>query len=103
MDSLNNDRLAISVRFIAANREVEITLEDGSRHAWPVDKLEMLNNTPDGFIPVINPPSELLTDVQVWGGGSSIYWEKLGQIFAVDELLAGCYGRKRWMEKLQER
>ncbi len=102
MDDFKDDRLAVSARFILASREVEITLEDGSRHAWPVDKLEMLENTPNGFEPVINPPNELLTDVQIWGGGSSIYWKKLGQIFAVEDLLAGCYGRKQWMEKLRE-
>jgi hypothetical protein len=95
-----DERLAISVRFIHESREVEITLDDGSRHAWPVDRLEMLDNTPDGFKPVLNPPNELLTDVQIWGGGTSIYWEKLGQIFSVDDLLAGCYGRKQWMETL---
>ncbi len=31
---------------------------------------------------------------------AKIYWEKLEQIFAVDELLAGVYGRKKWMASL---
>ena len=96
----DDPRLAVSVRFIPASREVEVTLEDGSRHAWPVDRLEMLDYTPEGFKPVIDPPNELLTNVQIWGGGTCIYWEKLGQTFDIDELLVGCYGRKQWMEKL---
>lgn len=95
-----DSRLAVSARYLPESREIEVMLDDGSRHAWPVDRLEMLKNTPDGFEPVIDPPAELLMDVKVYGGGSSIYWEKLEQVFAVDELLAGVYGRKKWMESL---
>ena len=68
--------------------------DDGPRHAWPVNRLEMLKNTPAGFKPVVNPPTELLSDVQVYGGGTSIYWEKLEQIFSVDDLLSGVYAAK---------
>lgn len=98
--NLNDQRLAISVQFISASREVEVVLDDGSRHAWPIDRLEMLEHTHEGFKPIENPPNELLTDVQVWGGGTSIYWKQLKQTFAIDELLSGIYGRKLWMEKI---
>ncbi|MEL6159385.1 MAG: DUF2442 domain-containing protein [Cyanobacteria bacterium J06623_5] len=100
MATYEDERLAISARYLPETREIEVVLDDGSRHAWPVDRLEMLKRTSNGFEPLLNPPADLLADVKVYGGGSSIYWEKLEQIFAVDELLAGIYGRKKWMESL---
>lgn len=98
--SYEETRLAVSARYLPESGEVEVVLDDGSRHAWPVNRLEMLKKTSSGFEPVVNPPADLLMDVQVYGGGTSIYWEKLEQIFAVDELLAGVYGRKKWMASL---
>ncbi|MGB3293045.1 MAG: DUF2442 domain-containing protein [Phormidesmis sp.] len=95
-----DERLATAARYVAASRELELTLNDGSRHLIPVDRLEMVENTPDAFVPIARPTDEQLSDIKVWGGGSAIYWESIEQVFRVDELLSGIYGRPAWMESL---
>ena len=101
MATYEDERLAITTRYIASSRELELTLDDGSRHLIPVDRLEMVESTPDAFVPIARPTEEQLRDVKVWGGGSAIYWESIEQVFRVDELLAGVYGRPAWMERLK--
>ena len=100
MAQSEDHRRAISAKYLSDSRELEIALEDGSRHFIPVDRLEMVENTPDAFIPIARPTDTQLTNVKVWGGGASIYWESIGQIFLVEELVAGIYGRTAWMESL---
>ncbi|MEL6472353.1 MAG: hypothetical protein AAFQ74_21725 [Cyanobacteria bacterium J06623_4] len=100
MATYEDDRLATSARYIATSRELEITLDDGSRHLIPVDKLEMVESTPDAYVPNARPTDQLLSDVKVWGGGSAIYWEQIAQVFWVDEPLADIYGRPARMESL---
>jgi hypothetical protein len=41
-----------------------------------------------------------LANVEVYGGGQYILWNKLGQVFKISDLLAGVYGREEWMKKL---
>jgi len=99
MANFEDERLAIAVRYLADNRELEITIDDDSRHLIPVDRLEMVHETPTAFASIPRPTDEQLSDVKVWGGGSAIYWESIDQIFRVDELLGGIYGRPQWMER----
>lgn len=100
MELSEDYRRAVSARYVADSRDLEITLDDGSRHLIPVDKLEMVENTPDAFVPIEKPTDKQLADVKVWGGGASVYWESIEQIFLVEELMAGVYGRPAWMENL---
>ncbi|MBE9061237.1 DUF2442 domain-containing protein [cf. Phormidesmis sp. LEGE 11477] len=95
-----DERLAVSARYISSSRELEITLDDGSRHLIPVDRLEMVESAPDAYVPIAKPSDEQLGDVKVWGGGSAIYWESIEQVFRVDELMAGIYGRPAWMKNI---
>ncbi|MEL7067774.1 MAG: DUF2442 domain-containing protein [Cyanobacteria bacterium J06581_3] len=95
-----DERLATAARYIASSRELELTLDDGSRHLIPVDRLEMVDSVENDFLPIAKPSDKQLSDVKVWGGGSAIYWELIEQVFRVDELLAGVYGRRAWMESL---
>lgn len=97
---MSDNRLAISVRYLSTTREVEIRLEDFSGLLCQVDRLEMLRWTGEELVEIQNPSDEDLTDVRVWGGGDSIYWQKLEQVFAIADLKAGIYGRPKWMEKL---
>ncbi|MEO1790838.1 MAG: DUF2442 domain-containing protein [Cyanobacteria bacterium J06629_19] len=100
MANYEDDRLATSVRYINSSREIELTLDDGSRHLMPVDRLEMVESVEKDFAPIEKPTDKQLGDVKVWGGGSAIYWESIEQVFRVDELLACIYGRPAWMESL---
>ncbi|MGB3293447.1 MAG: hypothetical protein WBB01_10710 [Phormidesmis sp.] len=90
--SSRRTRGAIAAEYLSESRELKVTLDDGSKHLWPIDRLETETWTGSGFETLTRPSDEDLGDVQVWGGGSSIYWEKLKQVFEIDELLAGTYG-----------
>ncbi len=68
-----DERLAIATRYVASSQELELTLNDGSRHLIPVDRLEMVESAPDAFVPIARPSDEQLSNVKVRGGGSAIY------------------------------
>lgn len=100
MEKFEETRLAIAAEYLSDSRELKVTLDDGSKHLWPVDRLQMEVWTGRAFEALTTPSDDDLSDVKVWGGGSSIYWETLKQVFDVDELLAGVYGSPAWMESL---
>ena len=97
---MGDERLAIGVRYLHSAREVEIRLDDLSGLLYKVDQLKMLQWTGEELVEIQKPFDEDLSDVRVWGGGDSIYWPKLEQVFAIADLMAGIYGRPAWMEKL---
>ena len=100
MAAYEDDRLAVSACYLASSRELELTLDDGSRHLIPVDRLEMVESTADAYVLIAPPTDEQLSGVKVWGGGTAVYWELIEQVFRVDELIAGVYGRPAWMESV---
>lgn len=101
MENFEDERLATDVQYLPSDRRIEINLDDGSSFFIPIDSLEMLNWTGKDWQPAKRPSDEELADVVVWGGGASVYFPKIEQIFAVDELIDGIYGRPAWMESLK--
>ncbi len=93
-------KLAKNVIYDSNAREVIVTLKDGSRHAWPVRLLEMIQSEPNAWVPLENVTDQQLADVEVYGGGRYILWDELGQSFNIADLLAGIYGREAWMQGL---
>lgn len=93
-------KLAESVVYDAAAREVTVALKDGSRHAWPVRLLEMVKRSPEGWVPLENISNQQLSAVEIYGGGQYILWDELDQAFRIADLLAGIYGREAWMKAL---
>ncbi|MEO1792125.1 MAG: hypothetical protein AAFR25_07870, partial [Cyanobacteria bacterium J06629_19] len=93
-------KLAESAVYDAEAKEVIVTLKDGSRHAWPIRLLEMVQSTPDGWVLLENITEQQLVEVEVYGGGKYIMWDELGQVFKVSDLLTGVYGREDWMRSL---
>ena len=93
-------KLAQSVIYDTTTREVVVTLRDGSRHAWPVRLLEMVQSGAEAWLPLSAVTDEQLAKVEVHGGSQYILWDELGQAFRVSDLLAGIYGREDWMKKL---
>ncbi|MBE9064375.1 hypothetical protein [cf. Phormidesmis sp. LEGE 11477] len=63
MAAYEDDRLAVSARYLASIRELELTLDDDSRHLIPVDRLEMVESTADAYVPIAKPTDEQLSDV----------------------------------------
>lgn len=91
-----------AVQYLPISREVEVLLSDGSRHAWQVDSLEMVINVDGRIAPLPRPTRDQLIDVIPYGGGAYIYWPQIEQMFELDALLKGIYGREHWMEKLRK-
>ena len=89
-----------AVQYLPISREVEVLLMDESRHAWRVDSLEMVANVDGEVVPLPTPTREQLIDVIPYGGGAYIYWPQIEQMFELEALLEGVYGRKSWMEQL---
>ncbi|MEL6605558.1 MAG: hypothetical protein AAFP20_20300 [Cyanobacteria bacterium J06614_10] len=90
-----------AVQYLPISREVEVLLMDNSRHAWQVDNLEMVINVDGKIEPLPTPTREQLIDVIPYGGGAYIYWPQIEQMFELDALLNGVYGRESWMQKLK--
>ena len=90
-----------AVQYLPISREVEVLLSDGSRHAWRVDNLEMLANIDGQVVPLPAPSREQLLDVIPYGGGAYIYWPQIEQMFELEALLSGVYGRESWMKNLK--
>ncbi len=90
-----------AVQYLPISREVEVLLTDDSRHAWRVDNLEMVANVDGEIVPLPAPTREQLIDVIPYGGGVYIYWPQIEQMFELDALLNGVYGRESWMRKLK--
>ncbi|MEL6469379.1 MAG: hypothetical protein AAFQ74_06590 [Cyanobacteria bacterium J06623_4] len=90
-----------AVQYLPISREVEVLLMDNSRHAWQVDNLEMIINVDGKIEPLPTPTREQLIDVIPYGGGAYIYWPQIEQMFELDALLNGVYGRESWMQKLK--
>lgn len=93
-------KLAESAVYDAVAKEVIVTLKDGSRHAWPVRLLEMVKQSPEGWMPLEHVSEQQLSAVEIYGGGQYILWDELDQAFRIADLLAGVYGREGWMRSL---
>ena len=90
-----------AVQYLPITGEVEVLLSDDSRHAWRVDNLEMVANVDGEIVPLPTPTREQLIDVIPYGGGAYIYWPQIEQMFELDALLSGIYGRESWMKRLE--
>ncbi|MEL7141530.1 MAG: hypothetical protein AAFY33_00035 [Cyanobacteria bacterium J06643_4] len=97
------ERLSIikAVQYLPISGEVEVLLTDGSRHAWRVESLEMLVNVEGKIVPLQTPTREQLIDMISYGAGAYIYWPQIEQMFELDVLLNGVYGRESWMASLK--
>ena len=60
---MNDDRLAIEVRYLPNTREVEIRLDDFSGLIYQVDRLEMLVWTGEKLVEIAKPSDKDLADV----------------------------------------
>ena len=100
MANSEDNRLAISVEYIASAGELKISLDDDSKHLIRVDRLQMEEWDGENLKTLSPPSAQALSDVVVWGGGSTIYFPQIQQYFRVSDLIAGVYGDEAWCEDL---
>lgn len=84
--------LIVSARYDRDSERVIVDLKNGVTLAFPPALAQGLADaTPDD-----------LERVAVSPGGLSIDWEALGAGFSVDNLLAGIFGNREWMDRRRE-
>lgn len=91
------ERTVIAADYVSHRRQLKITLNDGSEHFILIDRLQMerWNGTTVEALP--RPSDAQLATVKIWGGGSSILFPELEQVFLAEDLVAGRYGDRKWM------
>lgn len=100
MANSEDNRLAIAVEYIERDGELKISLDDDSKHLIRVDRLQMEEWDGEQIRPITPPTAQALSDVVVWGGGSTIYFPQIQQYFRVADLVAGVYGDEDWCATL---
>ena len=100
MANSEDNRLAIAVEYIERDGELKISLDDDSKHLIRVDRLQMEAWDGERIKPLSPPTTQTLSDVVIWGGGSTIYFPQIQQYFRVADLVAGVYGDEAWCASL---
>ncbi len=81
---------ARSARYDKASNRVVLDLSNGATFIFPCDRVEGLS---------VAAPKDL-AEVELWGDGTALHWEKLDVDFSVSGIVAGIFGTKAWMREL---
>ncbi len=90
-------------RYLPESRELEITFNPGSIYRWPIDSLQMIEKTADGWQAISRPNDEQLTHVRLWPHKEVVEFTSIEQCFSISALMRGQLGSKRWMAALLDR
>jgi hypothetical protein len=85
---------AVSARYNRAQARLQVEFANGVGVAVPValiQELQMLES---------KPSAAQLAEVEVWGGGQSIYFPRLDLLLWAPGLLQGVFGTQEWMREL---
>lgn len=81
---------AWSARYDKPSNRIILDLSNGATFIFPCDRVEGLSDA----------APEDLAEVELWGDGTALHWEKLDVDFSVTGIVAGIFGTKAWMKKL---
>lgn len=85
--------LAKSARYDRQTKRVVLELTNGSTFAFPARLAQGLDGAAEAD----------LADIEVWGEGYALRWEKLDVDFTVPGLVAGIFGTRKYMAQLAGR
>jgi hypothetical protein len=85
--------LAVSARYDARRRRVVLELNNGSMFAFPTEAVQGLHGASHAD----------LADLEVWGEGYALRWDRLDVDFTVPGLLAGIFGTRSYMASVAGR
>lgn len=85
--------LAKSARYDRRTKRVVLELTNGSTFAFPARLAQGLDGAAEAD----------LADIEVWGEGYALRWEKLDVDFTVPGLVAGIFGTRKYMAQLAGR
>ena len=94
------ERVVIAVEYVSPRRQLKMTLNDGSEHLIPIDRLQMERWNGSSLEALPRPDDSQLTTVKVWGGGSSVLFPEIEQVFLAEDLVSGRYGDRKWMSAM---
>jgi hypothetical protein len=81
---------ALVARYDKASNRIILDLSNGATFIFPCDRVEGLSDA---------APKDL-TQVELWGDGTALHWEKLDVDFSVSGIVAGIFGTRAWMRRL---
>lgn len=86
--------VAVAARYIRTHRKLEVAFANGVSIAVPIGLIQdfQMLETP--------PTAAQLAEVEIWGGGQSVYFPRLDLLVWAPGLLQGVYGSKAWMREL---
>lgn len=94
------ERVVNVAEYVSHRRQLKIILNDGSEHFIPVDNLQMERWNGSAIETLPRPSDSQLETVKVWGGGRSVLFPGLEQVFLVEDLVVGRYGDHKWMSEM---
>jgi Protein of unknown function (DUF2442) len=83
---------AIAAYYEPTDRTIIVRLRSGANFSFPVDIVQGLAGS----------DAQDLHQVEITPMGDGLHWETLDADFTIAGLLAGRFGTKKWMEKLQQ-
>jgi hypothetical protein len=84
------DQRAVRANYSERTDRVLIRMENGVTHSFPRKLLQGLAEaSPD-----------TLSNIELLGNGTGLYWPTLDVAHSVSGLLAGVYGSAKWMDRL---
>ncbi|MEX1181988.1 MAG: DUF2442 domain-containing protein [Gemmatimonadota bacterium] len=81
---------AAGVRYCAGTGRIEIELSSGAMFAFPAGLVQGLHGA----------SAADLEDVEIYGAGTTLHWERLDVDYELDALMAGVFGTRTWMRAL---
>jgi hypothetical protein len=81
---------AVAARYDKSSRRVVVDLANGTTLLVPARLIQGLQKAAEGK----------LSEIEILGAGSGLYWPKLEVDIGVAGLLAGVFGTKAWMAEL---
>ena len=93
------ERVVIAVDYVSHRRQLKLTLSDESEHFILIDRLQMERWNGNTIEALPRPSDAQLATVKVWGGGRSVLFPEIEQVFLAEDLVAGRYGDRKWMAK----
>lgn len=90
----------ISAKYLSQSRELEIIFNTGARYLWPVDSLQMIEKTSNGWETIPKPTDAQLSKVRLWPHKEVVEFSNIEQCFEISSLIRGQLGSKKWMHEL---
>lgn len=81
---------ALSARYSPRTGRITVELSNGASFAFPAELVQGLSDAAPAA----------LGDIQIYGAGTALHWERLDVDYELSALMAGVFGTQTWMREL---